>query len=204
MIQGVRWSILDPGGSPTESKNRVCAIQRIGAVKGMESSLSPEATVLFLTCGGTIDKVYFDAKGEFAVGPPQVEGLLEEANVAFRHEIVPVIRKDSLEMTEVDRAVLRDTILSHPMQHVVVTHGTDTMVETARFLQSPGLEHRTIVLTGSMQPAKFRVSDAEFNLGTAVMAVQLLPPGVYIAMNGRVFAPEKARKNAAANRFENV
>jgi L-asparaginase len=156
--------------------------------------------LLFVTCGGTIDKVYFDAKSEFEVGSPQVAGLLEEANVSVPCRILPVLRKDSLEMTEADREAIREAIAAQPERLVVVTHGTDTMIQTARVLS--GLEGRTIVLTGSMRPARFRVSDAEFNLGTAVAAVQLLPSGVYVAMNGRVFDPARARKNVEANRFE--
>ncbi len=156
--------------------------------------------LLFVTCGGTIDKVYFDAKSEFEVGSPQVAGLLEEANVSVPCRILPVLRKDSLEMTDADREAIREAIAAQPERLVVVTHGTDTMIQTARVLS--GLEGKTIVLTGSMQPARFRVSDAEFNLGTAVAAVQLLPSGVYVAMNGRVFDPARARKNVEANRFE--
>ena len=167
-----------------------------------DDSQSPD--LLFVTCGGTIDKIYFDAKGEYAVGPPQVAGLLEEANVGFRYEILPVVRKDSLEMTAEDRETIRAVIAGQACRRVVVTHGTDTMIQTALALKGPGLEGRTIVLTGSMQPARFRVSDAEFNIGTAVMAVQVLPPGVYVAMNGRVFDPERSRKNVAANRFETL
>ena len=158
--------------------------------------------LLFVTCGGTIDKIYFDAKGEYAVGPPQVAGLLEEANVGFSYEIVPVVRKDSLEMTVEDREAVRAVIAGQGCRRVVVTHGTDTMIQTALALR--GLEGRTIVLTGSMQPARFRVSDAEFNIGTAVMAAQILPPGVYVAMNGQIFDPGHARKNVAANRFEKL
>lgn len=158
--------------------------------------------ILFVTCGGTMDKIYFDAKGEFAVGPPQVGGLLELGNVAFIYEILPLLRKDSLEMTAEDRAAIRAAIMAHECPRVVVTHGTDTMIETALALR--GLEGRTIVLTGSMQPARFRVSDAEFNLGAAVMAARILPPGVYVVMNGQVFDPEHSRKNVPANRFEIV
>ena len=86
------------------------------------------------------------------------------------------------------------------MKHVLVTHGTDTMVETARVLAT--VPDKTIVLTGALNPARFRGSDAEFNIGTAVGAVQSLPSGVYIAMNGRIWDPSKVRKNVAANRFE--
>jgi L-asparaginase len=85
---------------------------------------------------------------------------------------------------------------------VLVTHGTDTMIDTARVLAS--IADKTIVLTGALNPARFRGSDAEFNIGTAVGAVQSLSPGVYIAMNGRVWDPGKVRKNVAANRFEAI
>ena len=114
--------------------------------------------------------------------------------------MIPIIRKDSLHITDADRELLRDAIAAQPARHVLVTHGTDTMVETAKVLASvPG---KTIVITGALNPAGFRGSDAEFNIGTAVGAVQSLPAGVYIAMNGRSWDPLKVRKNVAANRFE--
>jgi L-asparaginase len=158
--------------------------------------------IKFFTTGGTIDKVYFDAKSEYAVGSPQVLELLEEANVTFEHEVVSVLRKDSLDMTEDDRLLVREQIKADTCSRVIVTHGTDTMIQTARVLADiPG---KTIVLTGSMQPARFRSTDAAFNIGTAVGAVQSLPPGVYIAMNGRIFDPAHALKNRERNRFEDT
>jgi L-asparaginase len=156
----------------------------------------------FVTTGGTIDKVYFDAKSEYEVGPPQVAELLRDAHATFEFEIESVLRKDSLDMTDADRQLIHDRVAALAADKVVVTHGTDTMIQTALVLQ--GLPGKTIVMTGSMQPARFRVTDAEFNLGAAVAAVQVLPPGVYIAMNGRIFDPAKARKNVAANCFEEV
>ncbi|HET7655417.1 MAG TPA: asparaginase domain-containing protein [Luteimonas sp.] len=158
--------------------------------------------LLIVTTGGTIDKVYFDDKSDFQVGEPQIGRILDELGVAFRYEVIPILRKDSLHIGEADRELLRATIAAHDTRHVLVTHGTDTMVETARVLASiPG---KVIVLTGALNPARFRGSDAEFNIGTAVGAVQSLPDGVYIAMNGRVWDPAKVRKNVAANRFEAV
>lgn len=156
--------------------------------------------LLVVTTGGTIDKVYFDDKSDFQVGEPQIGRILEELGVAFRFRVIPILRKDSLHIDDADRELLRATIAAQPARHVLVTHGTDTMVETARALASLG--DRTIVLTGALNPARFRGSDAEFNIGTAVGAVQSLPPGVYIAMNGRIWDPLKVRKNVAANRFE--
>ena len=156
--------------------------------------------LLIVTTGGTIDKVYFDDKSDFQVGEPQIGRILQELGVAFRFTVIPIIRKDSLHITADDRELLRATIAAQPSRHVLVTHGTDTMVETARVLAS--LADKTIVLTGALNPARFRGSDAEFNVGTAVGAVQSLAPGVYIAMNGRIWDPAKVRKNVAANRFE--
>ncbi len=154
----------------------------------------------FLTTGGTIDKVYFDAKSEFQVGPPQVLEVIKEANVTFEFEIESILQKDSLDMTEADRQLVRRRVEADSCDRIVVTHGTDTMVETARALA--GIPGKTIVLTGSMQPARFRSTDAVFNIGTAIGAVQSLPHGVYIAMNGRLFDPRRTRKNREKNCFE--
>ena len=156
--------------------------------------------LLIVTTGGTIDKVYFDDKSDFQVGEPQIGRILEELGVAFRFSVIGLLRKDSLHLDAADRELLRDAIAAQPARHVLVTHGTDTMVETARVLAA--IADKTIVLTGALNPARFRGSDAEFNVGTAVGAAQSLPPGVYIAMNGRVWDPSRVRKNVAANRFE--
>ena len=158
--------------------------------------------LLVVTTGGTIDKVYFDDKSDYQVGEPQIGHILEELGVAFRFRVIPLLRKDSLHIDAGDRELLRTTIASQNARHVLVTHGTDTMVETAHVLAS--IPDKVIVLTGALNPARFRGSDAEFNIGTAVGAVQSLPAGVYIAMNGRVWDPEKVRKNVAANRFEAI
>ena len=156
--------------------------------------------LLVVTTGGTIDKVYFDDKSDYQVGEPQIGRILQELGVAFRFTVIPLLRKDSLHVTADDRELLRATIAAQPAARVLVTHGTDTMVETAKVLASiPG---KTIVLTGALNPARFRGSDAEFNVGTAVGAVQSLPAGVYIAMHGRIWDPASVRKNVAANRFE--
>jgi L-asparaginase len=156
--------------------------------------------LLIVTTGGTIDKVYFDDKSDYQVGDPQIGGILRELGVAFRFTVIPIMRKDSLHITDSDRELIRATIAAQPTRNVLVTHGTDSMVETARVLAS--IAEKTIVITGALNPARFRGSDAEFNIGTAVGAVQSLPAGVYIAMNGRIWDPMKVRKNVAANRFE--
>ena len=108
--------------------------------------------------------------------------------------------KDSLDLDDSDRELIREAIVSEQSHRIIVTHGTDTMVATAEFLR--GIPDKTIVLTGSMYPAQYRDSDAVFNLGCALIGAQILDPGVYIAMNGRIFDPRTAVKNVALNRFE--
>ncbi len=156
--------------------------------------------LLIVTTGGTIDKIYFDDKSDYQIGDPQIGRMLDEMGVAFRFTVIPIIRKDSLHITPEDRELIRATVAAQPARHVLITHGTDSMVETAKVLSS--IEGKTIVLTGALSPARFRGSDAEFNIGCAVGAVQSLPAGVHIAMNGRIWDPAKVRKNVDANRFE--
>ena len=158
--------------------------------------------ITIFTTGGTIDKIYFDRKSEFQVGSPQIAEVLAEANVTVDCEVLPLMRKDSLEMTAEDRATIRAAAEASPSRHIVITHGTDTMVETGQALA--GIPDKVVVLTGAMQPARFRTTDAVFNIASAITAVQLLPPGAYLAMNGRVFDPAITRKNVAENRFEEI
>ena len=150
--------------------------------------------------GGTIDKIYFDDKSNYQIGAPQIGEILAQLGVAFTFDVIALMRKDSLHMDDTDRELIRSTIHAQPHRHVLVTHGTDTMVETARVLA--GIPGKTIVLTGALNPARFQGSDAVFNIGCAVGAIQALPDGVYIAMNGRVWDPARVRKNVQANRFE--
>ena len=153
------------------------------------------------TTGGTIDKIYFDDLSRYEVGPPQIGEILKEARVSFDYEIEEIARKDSLYLTDGDRTSLRDRILADPASRLVlITHGSDTMVETARFLQ--GITDRVVVLTGALSPARFKKSDAAFNVGSAIGALQVLQPGIYIAMGGRVYPADKVRKNREAGRFE--
>jgi L-asparaginase len=156
--------------------------------------------LLIVTTGGTIDKIYFDDKSDYQVGEPQISQILHAMHVAFEFEVAALLRKDSLHITAEDRKLIRAALAASDATHVLITHGTDTMVETAAELK--GLAGKTIVLTGALNPARFRDSDAIFNIGCAVGAVQCLPPGVYIAMNGRVWDPEQVRKNRNRNVFE--
>lgn len=155
--------------------------------------------IAIFTTGGTIDKVYFDALSDYQIGPTAIPDLLRENNVHVPHSVTQLMRKDSLELTDADRALIRDAVAASPATRILVTHGTDTMAETGRVLS--GIAGKTIVLTGAMLPASVRRSDAEFNVGFALAAVQVLSPCVRIAMNGLLFDPLRTVKDRAAGRF---
>ncbi|MBW2406891.1 MAG: asparaginase [Deltaproteobacteria bacterium] len=158
--------------------------------------------IKIFTVGGTIDKVYFDRKSAYEVGEPRIGEILKEANVTFEYEISSILHKDSLDMTDEDRQLIFDKVASDQHRHILLTHGTDTMIQTAKKLQT--ITGKVIVLTGAMEPARFKYSDAEFNIGCAVAAVQVLAPGVYIVMNGRIFDPDRIKKNLEQNWFEEL
>ncbi len=158
--------------------------------------------IRFVTMGGTIDKVYFDALSQFEVGDSPLTQVLTEGRVEFEYDVVALLQKDSLEMTDADRRQLRDFIAADDADKYVITHGTDTMPQTAEMLTD--LAGQTIVITGALTPARFRSTDAIFNVGMAVAAVQVCQPGVYIAMNGQVFPAGAVRKNRDENRFETL
>ncbi len=155
--------------------------------------------IKIITAGGTIDKVYFDRMSEYQVGKPQIADMLKEANFDIEWSYKSVLKKDSLDFTDEDRLLVKETVKKDDCRRIVITHGTDTMIETAKILR--GIHGKVIVLTGSMQPANFKFSDAPYNIACALMAVQLLEPGVYVVMNGKVFDPDKVRKDRKSNRF---
>ncbi len=163
-------------------------------------NLHPDPLCVVAT-GGTLDKVYFDALSAFSIAEHQAPGILSAAGADHPVAVVSVCKKDSLELTDDDRSAILDAINARPERRILVTHGTDTMPVTAAFLKGrvPG---KTVVLTGAMQPALMRTSDAHFNVGFAAAATQLLPEGVFIAMNGRVFEAGRVRKNRDAGKFE--
>jgi L-asparaginase len=156
--------------------------------------------VKIFTTGGSIDKGYSTKESSFVVQGPEVGNILGDANVDLDYEVEPLLRKDSLDLTEADRTVIADRVREDSCERILITHGTDTMAETGRRLGSA--EGKTIVLTGAFQPASFKHTDAHFNVGFAMAAVQLLPPGVYLAMNGRLLHPDRARKNGETDRFQ--
>jgi len=161
--------------------------------------------ITVISTGGTIDKDYSTALGgvNFEVGEPAVArllGRLGTLNVDYR--VRSIIRKDSLDMTDDDRELLRRSCQECPDDRILVTHGTDTMLQSARALSA--VAGKTIVMTGSMRPEKFSDSDAAFNLGLAIGALNVLPPGVYVAMSGRVYPWEKCRKDRDTETFVEV
>lgn len=160
--------------------------------------------VALITCGGTIDKIYFDALSEYSIGEPACAEILSRAHAAAVYPPPQsIIKKDSLEMSDDDRRRLCDAVASCTAARIVITHGTDTMCESAKAVAAAG-SGKTVVFVGSFAPAIFRNSDADFNLGFALGAACALPAGVYIAMNGQIFPASNVQKNRTAGRFESL
>lgn len=156
--------------------------------------------IKIFSVGGTIDKVYFDKLSQYEVGFPSVREILDALPIAFEYEVESLLRKDSLDMDDADRALIRDRIEREAASRIIVTHGTDSMIDTARTVGS--VAGKCVVFTGAMEPAGFKSSDAVFNVGVAVGAVGALDAGTYIAMNGCLFDPRHCRKNRDRHRFE--
>jgi L-asparaginase len=161
------------------------------------------APILIVTTGGTIDKQYFDALSEYQVGESVIDRLIKAARVSVPLRVVELMRKDSLELTDEDRALIASTIAGAPETRIIVTHGTDTMTDTAKVLEETAAG-KTIVLTGALAPARFAETDAPFNLGMAFGCCQSAPPGIWIVMNGIVFDGRKVRKDRDRGRFVDV
>jgi|TARA_B110000967_G_scaffold197306_1_gene228906 L-asparaginase len=152
------------------------------------------------TTGGTLDKIYFDALSEFQIGDPVVGPILESMNVGFEFCVDELMRLDSLDMTDDHRQIIQQRVSDADAEYILIMHGTDGMVETAGWLGE--IANKKIIFTGAMQPAAFTDTDAVFNIGCAVGAIQMVEDGVYIVMNGQVFAADKVVKNRAGQCFE--
>jgi L-asparaginase len=157
---------------------------------------------IFVT-GGTIDKVYNELTGELTFGTSNLDEMLERSRSTVGINTEVLFLKDSLDMNDEDRGLILSKCLECSEDRVMITHGTDTMVETAQLLGNK-IKDKTIVLFGSMIPYSINNSDALFNLGAALSVVQNKTNGVYIAMNGRVFDFDKVEKNKALGIFENI
>lgn len=157
--------------------------------------------ITFIQTGGTIDKDYPKlAKGYgFEIGEPAVKRILEKVNPSFRFEIISVLKKDSLDITEEDREKIYEVCVKADNDKIIITHGTDTMIETAKKLSA--IKNKVIILTGAIKPERFSDSDASFNIGTAIGAVNILENGVYIAMNGRIYSWDRCKRDLKTGQF---
>jgi L-asparaginase len=184
------------GEKPKHGKRRFSNIAALGDRPEERTAMK----IQIFTMGGTIDKIYFDDLSDYVVGEPQVPVVLEESLVNLEYRVEEIVRKDSLHLNDDDRALLCEKIRTCPAEHILITHGTDSMVQTAQALRP--IDDKVIVITGSLSPFRFKHSDAPFNIGCAIGALQALSKGIYIAMSGRLFLADNVRKNRAANRFE--
>jgi L-asparaginase len=155
---------------------------------------------IFVT-GGTFDKEYDEIHGRLFFADTHLPDMLDMGRCRLDVKVRTLMMIDSLEMSDADRGLIAHNCREVPEKHIVITHGTDTMVDTARLLAAT-VPNKTIVLTGAMIPIAFGSSDGLFNLGGALTAVQVLPPGVYLTMNGRIFPWDNVRKNRETGVFE--
>lgn len=159
---------------------------------------------VFVT-GGTFDKEYNYITGKLYFKDSHLRKMFDRGRCTLSIDIKTLMMIDSLEMTTDDREIISHNCQRCDSDKVVITHGTDTMVETAKFLASEAISNKTIVLTGAMIPYAFGTSsDGFFNLGSAIAFVQILPPGVYVVMNGRFFNWDNVRKNLKTGYFEEI
>ena len=156
-----------------------------------------------LITGGTIDKSYNMSNGELHFVDSHIPAMLSEGRCRADFELDKILLKDSLDMTDADRLLIATTCQNSGASKIIITHGTDTMVQTAQLLDEM-VSDKTIVLVGAMVPYVFDKSDSLFNLGTAFAAVQCLPSGVYVTMNGQVFSADNVVKNREEGVFETL
>jgi len=151
--------------------------------------------ILFIQTGGTIDKDYpRTVKGyAFEIGKPAVTKILERICPGFNYKVVSILQKDSSELNAEDRDKILEYCRKTPFKKIIITHGTDTIIKTAQWLTS--IKNKTIILTGAFKPETFKNSDAEFNTGFALGALENTQPGIYIALHGRLFSASNAIRN---------
>ena len=157
---------------------------------------------IFIT-GGTFDKEYNELTGQLYFKDSHLPEMLELGRCRVAVDFRTLMMIDSLEMTDMDRELIGRHCVDADENQIIITHGTDTMAETARILEDQ-VKNKTVVITGAMVPYKFGSSDGLFNLGSAMAFVQTLKPGVYIAMNGRCFHADNVRKNKQTGEFEEL
>ena len=160
-------------------------------------------TIRLLITGGTFDKEYDEIHGRLYFKDTHIREMLKLGRCRLEVKIRTIMLVDSEDLTEADRLVILENCRKAEERNIVITHGTDTMVETARML-GENFHDKTVVLTGAMIPYAFGSSDGLFNLGSALSLAQVLPPGVYIAMNGKYFCWDNVRKNRQLGVFEEI
>lgn len=160
-------------------------------------------TIRIFVTGGTFDKEYNELNGTLFFQDTHLPEMLKLGRSRLKVQIRTLMMVDSLEITDSDRQLIADSCIKCPEDKIIITHGTDTMVETAVFL-SKAISNKTIIITGALVPYKFGSSDGLFNLGSSLAFVQHLPHGVYISMNGKFFQANNVRKNTQLGEFEEI
>ena len=163
--------------------------------------MKDDTRIVILVTGGTFDKEYNEITGKLFFNDSHIREMLNLGRCKLKVDIKEIMLKDSLDMDEIDRKLILDTCMKTSATKLVITHGTDTMAETAKLL-SQDIKNKTIVFTGAMIPYKFGASDGLFNLGSALTAVQTLTNGIYITINGNIFKWDQVRKNRDKGIFE--
>ncbi|MDD3144689.1 MAG: asparaginase domain-containing protein [Candidatus Gracilibacteria bacterium] len=160
--------------------------------------------ITFLTTGGTIDKDYAAGSGvyDFEIGEPSIIRILNDINPNFEFEVISILKKDSLDIDEQDRDLIYDVCDDIKNEKIIISHGTDTIIKTAKKLSK--ITNKTIILVGSSKPEKFKGSDASFNVGCSIGAINCIKNGVYIAMNGRIYNWDNCKKDNITGQFINL
>lgn len=161
--------------------------------------------ILFIQTGGTIDKDYSEGAGvyNFEIKEPAVNGIMKRVNPSLKHRTITLFRKDSQDITDKERQDIVKVCQNALEDHIVITHGTDTIDKTAEVL-SKKVQNKVVILTGAARPEAFAKSDAAFNVGTAVGALDVADNGIYIAMSGRVLPWDKIRKDPVTGVFSEI
>ena len=158
--------------------------------------------ITFIQTGGTIDKYYPKTRNEWAfeIGDSAIQRILEKINPTFKYEIITAFKKDSLEINSSDRNHLLALIQKQPSTIFIITHGTDTLIKTGKFLEK-NLNEQLVILTGALRPERFTNSDAALNIGIAIGAANTLSKGIYIAMNGIIQTANSAKRDKKTDCF---
>src|SRR3989344_1268238 len=194
-LRVARWTIWCGKQRRSRGKSPKAQLTKVQTIRIISPERETNVKIKVFTAGGTIDKIYSEEKGtlNFSFGKQAIRVLGEEkVKLNFDYDIERLLAKDSLEMTDEDRQLIKKACAGTIADKILITHGTDTMVDTARVLSE--IPNKAIVLTGASQPYRFRESDAEFNIGVAFGALNVLDKGVYIAMNGRVYPWNTCKK----------